>query len=123
MSTNLGCWFEIPTNDVTKATEFYEKSFHINLTPNEMGTVKLAFFPMETTQRGIGGALVSDPNYTPSHLGSMIYLAVDDIEGTLKRITSQGGKILLPKTSIGKAGFVAHFEDIDGNRVGVFSEK
>ena len=32
-------------------------------------------------------------------------------------ITSHGGKTLLPRMSIGQHGFVAHFEDTEGNRV------
>lgn len=121
MSTNLGCWFEIPTNNISKAATFYEKSFNVSLKSDEMGPLKLAFFPMEEKQEGVSGALVSGPTYAPSNLGSVIYLAVDEVDEALKRITSNGGKTLLPKTRVGKFGFVAHFEDIDGNRVGIFS--
>lgn len=45
MTTNLGCWFEIPTNDIAKASAFYEKSFNVKLKPDEVGPFKMAMFP------------------------------------------------------------------------------
>lgn len=123
MSTNIGCWFEIPTNDIAKASTFYESTFNVKLKPDEMGPFKMAMFPWQEKDEGSSGALVKGPLYSPSQQGCLVYLAVDDIETTLKRVTDNGGKILNPKTSIGKHGFIAHFADIDGNRVGIFAMK
>lgn len=53
----------------------------------------------------------------PSHDGSLVYLNVDKIDLTLEAINSTGGKTLMPKMSIGEHGFIAHFEDTEGNRV------
>ncbi len=122
-TTNLGCWFEIPSKDIAKSAAFYEKSFDVKLKPDEMGPVKMAMFPWKEKEEGIGGALVSGSDYTPSHQGSTVYLTVDDIESTLKRVTTNGGKILTPKMSIGQHGFIAQFEDTEGNRVGLWSMK
>ena len=36
----------------------------------------------------------------------------------LGKIGEAGGKTLMPRTSIGQHGFIAHFEDSEGNRVG-----
>ena len=47
----------------------------------------------------------------------MVYFHVNDIEATLAKIESNGGKTLFPKTGIGEHGFIAHFEDSEGNRV------
>lgn len=46
-----------------------------------------------------------------------MYFSVGDIDGTLKKIIAGGGKIILPKMSIGEYGVVAQFEDSEGNRV------
>ncbi len=32
-------------------------------------------------------------------------------------VNGNGGKTLMPRTSIGDHGFIAHFEDTEGNRV------
>jgi predicted enzyme related to lactoylglutathione lyase len=53
----------------------------------------------------------------------MVYFSVDDIEGTLGKIGSKGGKTLVPKMGIGEHGFIAHFEDTEGNRLGLHSTK
>jgi hypothetical protein len=53
----------------------------------------------------------------------MVYFGVEDIDGTLKKVKNSGGKILNPKIGIGEYGFVGHFEDSEGNRVGLHSAK
>lgn len=114
-------WFEIPTTDLERAKEFYESVLQTELALNEMGPLKMAWFPMDHEAAGATGTLVQNENYTPSYAGTLVYFSVEDIEATLARIESSSGKILNPKTSIGEHGFVAHFEDCEGNRVALHS--
>jgi len=86
-----------------------------------MGPMQLAMFPMAMNTMGIGGALVKSEGYAPSHAGTVIYFAVADIAAMLAKVTAAGGKMLIPKTDIGQYGFFAHFEDTEGNRVGLHS--
>ena len=44
-----------------------------------------------------------------------------DIEGTLHKVNANGGKTLMPKTGIGEHGYIAHFQDCEGNRVALHS--
>lgn len=39
-------WFEIPVNDLERAKQFYETVFGLQLSLNEMGPMKMAWFPM-----------------------------------------------------------------------------
>jgi predicted enzyme related to lactoylglutathione lyase len=114
-------WFEIPVNDLERASNFYEKVLGIKLTLNEMGPLKMAWFPSEQDAPGAAGTLIKADSYVPSHSGTLVYFQVDDIEKTLQRINNNGGKTLNPKMSIGEYGFVAHFEDCEGNRVALHS--
>ena len=114
-------WFEIPVTDIDRAKKFYETILGIELKPAEMGPLQMAWFPMEQGAPGATGSLVKGQGYQPSHHGSMVYFTVDDIETTLATIESSGGKRLMPKTSIGEHGFIAHFEDCEGNRVALHS--
>ena len=114
-------WFEIPAADLSRAKTFYESALETELAVNEMGPLKMAWFPMDPEAMGATGSLVENENYTPSYQGSLVYFSVEDIEATLGRIESAGGKTLNPKTSIGEYGFVAHFEDTEGNRVALHS--
>ena len=72
---------------------------------------------------GTTGSLMKMEGYTPSHAGILVYFSVEDIEGTLDKLNAIGGKTILPKTGIGQYGFMAHFEDSEGNRVGLHSMK
>ncbi len=116
-------WFEIPVKDMKTAKKFYEKVFDVELSLNDMGPLTMAWFPMIENGPGAAGSLVKGKTYTPSHAGTVVYFSVDDIEETLRRVNAYGGKTLTPKTSIGEYGFVAHFEDTEGNRPAVHSQK
>ena len=116
-SVNPVNWFEVPVGDMKRATKFYEAVFGFTLAPNEMGPHQFAFFPMERGAAGAAGTLVKGEGYTPSHQGTMVYFSVDAIDAALKKIVKAGGKTLFPRTSIGQYGFIAHFEDSEGNRV------
>jgi predicted enzyme related to lactoylglutathione lyase len=110
-------WFEIPVTDLARATKFYETALTIEITETEMGPNKMGWFPMEMGAPGATGSLILGEGHIPSHEGSLVYLSVDSIDSTLELIGENGGKTLVPRTSIGEHGFFAHFEDTEGNRV------
>lgn len=114
-------WFEIPVHDLDRATSFYENVFGYELELHDMGPLQMAWFPMEDEGTGTTGTLIKSEAYTPSHEGSMVYFSVDDIDATLEKINENGGKTINEKMSIGEHGFVAHFEDSEGNRVALHS--
>ena len=110
-------WFEIPVTDMTRAKTFYETVLAIEIAETEMGPNKMGWFPMEMNASGAAGTLIQGEGYKPSHDGSLVYINVDSIDPTLKAIEEHGGKSLMPRTGIGEHGFIAHFEDTEGNRV------
>lgn len=115
-------WFEIPATDLDRAQRFYERVLDIELDRHDLGPLQMAWFPMQQDGDGATGSLVQNENYEPSHAGSMVYFSVDDLEGTLARVETNGGRVLNGKTSIGEYGFTAHFEDSEGNRVALHSD-
>lgn len=123
ITTNHVRWFEIPVRTMSRAMQFYQTAFGVTLQPLSMGGGEMAMFPMDPTGPGTAGSLVADEGYTPSHQGSVVYFEVDDIKGTLARIGQAGGKTLLPRMAIGEFGFIAHFEDTEGNRVALHSDR
>ena len=110
-------WFEIPVTDMARARKFYEAVLSIEIAETEMGPNKMGWFPMEMGKMGAAGTLIQGESYTPSHEGSLVYMHVDQIDPTLEAIENSGGKTLVPRFSIGEHGFIAHFEDTEGNRV------
>lgn len=112
-------WFEIPVADMARAKAFYERVLDRELAVENMGPRQIAMFPMELGQAGIGGALVREETFVPSYAGALVYFSVADIDGTLAKVSGERGKVLIPKTAIGQYGWVAYFEDSEGNRVGL----
>lgn len=114
-------WFEIPSNDFERAVKFYESVFQVAMTRENIGG-DMAIFPgSETTT---SGAIVApQPGYAPSLTGAAIYLdAGNDLQPLLDRATKNGGKVITPKTALPPGmGFYAHFQDSEGNRVGLHS--
>jgi predicted enzyme related to lactoylglutathione lyase len=115
-------WFEIPVSDFQRGKAFYEKLFNTTLAPMENMGMKSAFFPADLENNEIGGCIVEGQGYEPSSSGALVYLnGGDDLDTMLSRVEKAGGKILVPKTAIPPHGFMAHFEDSEGNKVGLHS--
>ena len=123
VKTHVANWFEIPVKDLDRAIKFYEKVFDVKLSPEEMGGMKMALFPFTQDAPGAAGSLIKGESYEPSHAGTVVYFSVEDISETLRRINANGGKTLMPKTAIGEYGFIAQFEDIEGNRLALHSRR
>jgi len=120
--TNALNWFEIPATDISRAKTFYENIFEIKMGEMEMPGMKYAMFPFDPTKGKVGGGLAQSPMHIPGTTGSIIYLnANPDLQNVLNRVEKAGGKITMPKTSIGENGFMAFFTDTEGNAMGLHS--
>jgi predicted enzyme related to lactoylglutathione lyase len=117
-------WFEIPVKNFDKAKMFYETILGADMQVMEAMGMKSAFFPAELETGGIGGCIIQGEGYEPSSKGALVYLnGGDDLGVPLSKVEAAGGKIHLPKTAIGPNGFMAHFTDIEGNKIGLHSMK
>ena len=85
--------------------------------PHVIGDSLMGFFPWEQGAPGSTGCLIKSEGYSPSQQGTLVYFTVPSIENTLGNIVNSGGKTILEKMNIGEHGFIAHFEDCEGNRV------
>ena len=115
-------WYEIPVNNLDRAQTFYEYIFNIEMKRKDFGNLQMVWFPMQDNVPGATGALIKAESYIPSYEGTMVYFSVENINSVLKKIIEKGCKILNPKMSIGEFGYVAHFEDCEGNRIALHSK-
>ncbi|WP_294674163.1 VOC family protein [uncultured Fluviicola sp.] len=116
-------WFEIPATDFTRAKKFYETILGAEIMEMPFPEGKYGIFPSDM-QSGVGGGLVQGEGFVPSDKGTIVYLnGGEDLSLSLGKVESAGGKIVMPKTSIGENGFMAHFIDTEGNRVALHSMK
>lgn len=117
-------WFEISVKNFNNAKKFYETILGAEMQPMEAMGMKSAFFPADLQNGAIGGCIIEGTGYEPSSKGSLVYLnGGEDLSVPLSKVEAAGGKILLPKTAIGPNGFMAHFIDCEGNKVGLHSMK
>ena len=108
-------YFEISVTDLKRAMDFYSSVFDVEFKIENIDGVELAFFPNNV------GALARGESYKPSKDGTRIYFDVESIDETMKKVLEKGGEELYPKTSIGEFGFVAEFEDSEGNCIALSS--
>ncbi len=122
---NAISWFEIPSTDLARATQFYETIFNVKLAPLDLPNIKMRMFPLDDMQTGVGGAVVNSEGFhKPSATdGPLIYLnANPDVQNVLDRVEAAGGKIMVPKTMISpEYGYMAVIIDTEGNRIGLHS--
>lgn len=120
---NIANWFEIPVTDLERAVDFYEYVFGVTLVRNAVGPMQMAWFPISSEAPGASGALMQADSYEPSEIGTMVYFAVASVEDTLLRVEARGGQTLVPPTSIGEHGVIAHIRDSEGNRLGIHGRR
>ena len=84
----------------------------------------LILFPGEPEE--VQGALALHPDfYTPGHQGPLLYLnANPSIDQILQRVVLEGQRVIVPKRQISaERGWMAVFEDPEGNRIGLMADQ
>ena len=120
-------WFEIYVNDITRAKQFYEAVFNIQLSeltpPSEGNSLQMWAFPSDMQVYGASGALVQMSGVAAGGNSTLIYFSCEDCADEAARIGEAGGKIHESKTSIGEYGFIVLAFDTEGNMIGLHSIK
>ena len=114
---NSVVYFEIPVKDMNRATTFYQSVFDLTFKREIIDKNEMVLFPFTEDGTGISGALARGEIYEPTKNGVVIYFKTENIQETLKKVIESGGQVLYPLTSNGDLGFVAEFEDSEGNRI------
>lgn len=115
--------FEIPFENKTRAMKFYTTAFDWQLTDMpEMSYVVAQTAPVDQNQMpkepgAINGGLFQRPKEAPH---PTIYVGVDSIDATIKKVQAAGGKVVTPSTPIPGMGAYARVADTEGNVIGLF---
>jgi predicted enzyme related to lactoylglutathione lyase len=108
--------FDIPTDDPIRAQKFYSETFGWKFDkwdgPMDYWMVSTG----DEKQPGIIGGLLQR---MPGQLGTSNTIDVPSIDEFTEKIQSNGGKILMPKTSIPGVGYFAQCMDTEGNVFGI----
>ena len=119
-------WFEIYVQDMTRAKKFYETVFSTTFTKIESGAAEspeMWSFPMNREGGGASGALAKMPGFKAGANSVLVYFNCDDCAVQADRAVKAGGKIQMPKRSIGQYGHIALVYDSEGNMIGLHSTK
>lgn len=123
MERNPVGWFEIYVNDMDRAKEFYETVLQATLTelPAPDWNGEMFAFPGNENAPGTSGALVKHEMGLPGPSGALLYFSSADCATEIGRVEAAGGKVLMPKFSIGDFGFCGIVSDTEGNTIGFHS--
>jgi predicted enzyme related to lactoylglutathione lyase len=111
------CWDELMTSDPVAAATFYAQIYGWSVTEQEMG----AAGTYRVLKRGdvmTGGIMKLPTPQAPTSWGA--YVAVADVDATMKRAESLGAKLLVPPAVIPSMGRFAVFCDPAGAVLSVF---
>jgi predicted enzyme related to lactoylglutathione lyase len=89
------CWNELVVRDAAAATPFYEQVFGWKAVDSGMEGMTYTLFDNGGEQ--IAGMLQMDdsfPPQVPNHW--MVYFSVDDCDAAVEKVTSLGGKVMMP---------------------------
>ncbi len=116
--------FEIPTDDLARAKEFYGSVFEWELqTMEEMNYTIAMTTPVDEQTRmptepgGINGGMMQRSADTPS---PVLTVGVDSIDDSTKKVEAAGGAVVQPRTEIPGMGAFAYFKDTEGNVLGLW---
>ncbi|WP_310606492.1 VOC family protein [Buttiauxella brennerae] len=111
-------WFEIPVQDLERATAFYEAVFATEFRRESMSDMEMAIFPH--TKPNPGGALLKSDAFKPAAQGTVVYLHAPDLAAMLERVVKAGGECVFgPQELPDDIGTFALIVDSEGNRVGL----
>jgi predicted enzyme related to lactoylglutathione lyase len=109
------CWNEVYTSNTDRAGKFYSEVLGWKLEPHDMGPHGVyTLFKAPGTESSVGGmmGITKDMQGVPSHWCA--YIATNDVDGSAKKVTDLGGKIVVPPQEIPNIGRFAIAQDPSG---------
>ena len=119
-------WFEIYTNDLERASAFYQAVFQVefqSLDDPTGGGLRMMLFPFDPERPGSSGALAHTPDIPAGGNSTIVYFSCEDCAVEESRVVDAGGQVIRSKMSIGEHGFVSILNDTEGNVIGLHSMK
>ncbi|MEP6707189.1 MAG: VOC family protein [Pyrinomonadaceae bacterium] len=109
---NSFCWNELATNDTEKAGDFYTKLFGWSKKVQQMGPMTYTSFM--NGDRPAGGMYKPSPEMGNVPPNWLVYFAVDDTDGKVKKAQELGAKTIAPPMDIPDTGRFAILQDPQG---------
>lgn len=108
------CWRELATKDMPAATSFYQGLFDWNIEQSKVTSMDYKEIHVDGVAKG--GMMAIDekwgPMPPPSHWST--YIAVDNADETVEKITANGGSVRIPPFDAPGVGRMAMVMDPSG---------
>jgi predicted enzyme related to lactoylglutathione lyase len=113
-------WHECYVPDVDKAVDFYTNALGMGTQKMEMPGMPPYTMLTHNGQAVCGVASTDAPHTqgTPPHWA--VYMSVDDVDARLEKVTSMGGKVVVPAMDIPTVGRMALIADPQGAHLWLF---
>jgi uncharacterized protein len=113
---NPTMWFEVAGKDHQALKSFYSELFDWKMKDAE----GMPYSMVDADGGGIPGGVGAAPEGHPGHV--TFYVQVDDLEESLSKAESLGGKRAMPPTDIPGGGQIAMFTDPEGHEIGLMTQ-
>ena len=111
--------FEINVDDPERAVKFYTDAFGWEIKKWEGPIDYWLVMTGPNDKPGIDGGLMRRQDPTAATVNTIDVPSVDEYSA---KITEAGGKLIQPKQAIPGVGYMAYFQDSEGNTFGIFEE-
>jgi predicted enzyme related to lactoylglutathione lyase len=115
MANGKICYIEMPTTDVRRSAEFYEKVFGWNIRRRGDGSIAFDDGVGEVSGTWVTGR---PPSTSP---GLLIYIMVDSVAVTIEKLVKNGGELVQP-IGADAPEITARFRDPGGNVLGLYQQ-
>lgn len=109
------CYIEIPTTDIARSSDFYQKVFGWNVRRRGDGSTAFDDGVGEVSGTWVLGR---PPLSTP---GLLLYIMVDSVAATVDKVVANGGEITQP-IGADAPEITARFRDPGGNVLGLYQQ-
>ncbi len=113
------CWNELATKDTAKATKFFTELLGWTAKVEQMGPTKYTMF--KAGDADVGGMLQMTEEWGDMPPHWMAYIAVDDVDASVKKVEELGGKVCVPPTDIPPVGRFCVITDPTGASVSLIT--
>ena len=109
------CYIQIPTSNIQRSAEFYQRVFGWNVRKRGDGSTAFDDGVGEVSGEWV---LNRQPAGQP---GLLVHIMVDNVAKTLDLVIANGGKVINP-IGVDPGEITAHFQDPMGNVFGLYQE-
>ena len=109
--------FEIIGKDGKRSQQFYASLFDWKIDTNNPMDYGMVEAEKGNPVSGIGGGVAGYGDEAPTHV--TVYVQVPNLEETLRKAESLGGKTVAPPMEVPGGPTIAQFQDPDGNVIGL----